>query len=218
MTWAEIKLKTLQLMFSNETAELTEGDGNKEYINAMPGVCNDALDMVTALIPIRGKFTIAISTDAAEAVEEAGKLTLPVNATAAYQVELKDYCTDFRALDADEIYQDIDGTHRHMTEYSVENESVFVLSGAAAETVTIYYLRYPTMLTSATDRKTELNVPREVAEILPLYMASQLYKDDDLSMAVQYRNEFEDALQKLQGAYRKRPAGSGSYQNTTGWW
>lgn len=218
MTWAEIKLKTLQLMFSNETAELTEGDGNKEYINAMPGVCNDALDMVTALIPIRGKFTIAISTDAAEAVEEAGKLTLPVNATAAYQVEMKDYCTDFRALDADEIYQDIDGTHRHMTEYSVENESVFVLSGAAAETVTIYYLCYPTMLTSATDGKTELNVPREIAEILPLYMASELYKDDDLSMAVQYRNEFEDALQKLQGAYRKRPAGSGSYQNTTGWW
>jgi hypothetical protein len=218
MTWAEIKLKTLQLMFSNETAELTEDDGNKEYINAMPGVCNDALDMVTALIPIRGKFSIVISADAAEAVEEAGKLTLPVNTTAAYQVELKDYCTDFRALDADEIYQDIDGTHQHMTEYSVENGSVFVLSGAEAETVTIYYLRYPTLLTSATDGKTELNVPREVAELLPLYMASEIYKDDDLSMAVQYRNEFEDALQKLQGSCRKRPAGSGSYQNTTGWW
>ncbi|BAK99586.1 hypothetical protein OBV_23880 [Oscillibacter valericigenes Sjm18-20] len=218
MTWDEIKLKTLQLMFSNETAELTEDDSNKEYVNAMPGVCNDALDMVTALIPIRGKFSIVISIDAAEAVEEDGKLTLPVNTEAAYQVELKDYCADFRALDADEIYQDIDGTHQHMTAYSVENESIFVLSGAAAETVTIYYLCYPTMLTSATEGTAELNVPRELAELLPLYMASELYKDDDLSMAVQYRNEFEDALQKLRNSYRKRPTGSGSYQNTTGWW
>lgn len=218
MTWDDIKLKTLQLMFSNETAELTEDDSNTEYINAMPGVCNDALDMVTALIPIREKFSIVISADVTDAAEEDGKLTLPVNTDVAYQVELKDYCADFRALDSNEIYQDIDGTHRHMTEYSVENGSVFVLSGAAAETVTIYYLRYPPMLTSATDGKTELNVSREVAELLPLYMASQLYKDDDLSMAVQYRNEFEDALQKLQSAYRKRPTGSGSYQNTTGWW
>lgn len=218
MTWDDIKLKTLQLMFSNETEKLTVDDSNKEYVNAMPGVCNDALDMVTALIPIWGKFAIVIAADVADAAEEDGKLTLPVNTAVAYQVELKDYCTDFRALDADEIYQDIDGTHRHMTEYSVENGSIFVLSGAAAETVTIYYCCYPTMLTSATDGKTELNVPREVAGLLPLYMASELYKDDDLSMAVQYRNEFEDALQKLQSNYRKRPAGSGSYQNTTGWW
>lgn len=218
MTWAEIKLKTLQLMFSNETAELTEDDGNTEYINAMPGVCNDALSTVTAMIPVRGKFTLVLSADAAEAVEEDGKLTLPVNPGAAYQVELKDYCPDFRALDADEIYQDIDGTHRRMTEYSVENESIFVVSGAAAETVTIYYLRYATLLTSTTDGAAELNVPREIAELLPLYMASQLYKDDDLSMAVQYRNEFEDALQKLQSSHRQRPTGSGSYRNTTGWW
>lgn len=37
MTWDDIKLKTLRLMFSNETAELTEDDSNTEYINAMPG-------------------------------------------------------------------------------------------------------------------------------------------------------------------------------------
>ncbi|WP_312281824.1 hypothetical protein, partial [Oscillibacter sp.] len=120
MTWAEMKLKTLQLMFSNESATLTEDDGNLEYINAMPGVCNDALGLVTAQLPIRGQFVIEISPGAAEAVEEDGKLTLPVNPNTAYQVELKDYCPDFRALDAEEIYQDIGGTHRHMTAYSVE--------------------------------------------------------------------------------------------------
>uniref|UniRef100_UPI002896FCAD hypothetical protein n=1 Tax=Oscillibacter sp. TaxID=1945593 RepID=UPI002896FCAD len=75
-----------------------------------------------------------------------------------------------------------------------------------------------TVITAATEGGAVLDVPREVAELLPLYMASQLYKDDDLRAAVQYRNEFEDALQKLLSASRKRPAGAGSYQNTTRWW
>ena len=41
----------------------------------------------------------------------------------------------------------------------------------------------------------------EVAAIIPLYMASQLYKDDDLSTSTVYRNEWEVAFEKLsQGA------------------
>ena len=43
----------------------------------------------------------------------------------------------------------------------------------------------------------ELNVPPEVAVILPLYMASQLYKDDDNGIATSYRNEFEVAFERL---------------------
>ena len=46
----------------------------------------------------------------------------------------------------------------------------------------------------------ELPLDREVAAILPLYMASQLYKDDDIGVATQYRNEFEVAFERLQNA------------------
>lgn len=217
MTWNEIRLKTLQLMFSNETAELTVDDGNEEYLNAMPGVANDALSMVTQFLPLRKRFVIEISA-AAEPPEEPGRLTLPPDASAPYRIDLRALCPDFRALDAEEIYLDRDGWHGVMTEYSVENDSVLVLDGSREETVTVYYRTYPMLITSATEGDTELGVAREAAEIIPLYMAGELYKDDDLSMAVQYRNEFEDALGKLRQTAQHRPRGSAAYRNTTGWW
>ena len=42
-----------------------------------------------------------------------------------------------------------------------------------------------------------MSLDPEVAAILPLYMASQLYKDDDNAIATVYRNEFEVARESL---------------------
>jgi hypothetical protein len=50
--------------------------------------------------------------------------------------------------------------------------------------------------TDTTDT-TELSYPLEACVLIPLYIASQLYKDDDISIATQYRNEFETGLQNL---------------------
>ena len=49
------------------------------------------------------------------------------------------------------------------------------------------------------DTPDEYDVPVEdcIAVILPLYMASQLYKDDDNGIATTYRNEFEVAREGL---------------------
>ena len=43
----------------------------------------------------------------------------------------------------------------------------------------------------------ELNLPNSACVLIPLYIASQLYKDDDISQATSYRNEFEVGLQDL---------------------
>lgn len=40
-------------------------------------------------------------------------------------------------------------------------------------------------------------IPDDACVLIPLYIASQLYKDDDISQATAYRNEFEVALQDL---------------------
>lgn len=51
------------------------------------------------------------------------------------------------------------------------------------------------------DKKTldnyELKLPEDACVLIPLYIASQLYKDDDISQATAYRNEFEVGLQDL---------------------
>ena len=43
----------------------------------------------------------------------------------------------------------------------------------------------------------EIELPEEACVLIPLYIASQLYKDDDISQATAYRNEFEVGLQDL---------------------
>lgn len=52
-------------------------------------------------------------------------------------------------------------------------------------------------ITDETDDDFELSYPEEACVLIPLYIASQLYKDDDISQATAYRNEFEVALQDL---------------------
>ena len=43
----------------------------------------------------------------------------------------------------------------------------------------------------------EFKIPEDACVLIPLYIASQLYKDDDISQATAYRNEFEVGLQEL---------------------
>lgn len=43
----------------------------------------------------------------------------------------------------------------------------------------------------------EIGLPESACVLIPLYIASQLYKDDDISQATAYRNEFEVGLQDL---------------------
>lgn len=43
----------------------------------------------------------------------------------------------------------------------------------------------------------KIGLPESACVLIPLYIASQLYKDDDISQATAYRNEFEVGLQDL---------------------
>lgn len=50
---------------------------------------------------------------------------------------------------------------------------------------------------SESDNETEIELPEDACVLIPLYIASQLYKDDDIAQATAYRNEFEVGLQDL---------------------
>lgn len=52
-------------------------------------------------------------------------------------------------------------------------------------------------ITIDTDDDYELTLPEDACVLIPLYIASQLYKDDDIAQATAYRNEFEVGLQDL---------------------
>lgn len=52
-------------------------------------------------------------------------------------------------------------------------------------------------VTKETKNDYEMQLPSDACVLIPLYIASQLYKDDDISQATAYRNEFEVGLQDL---------------------
>lgn len=83
------------------------------------------------------------------------------------------------------------------TDYYRESDHILVLPNDKPGMYTIYYNTYPGPITSDTPDTDVLDVDPEVAVLLPLYMASELYKDDDLALSTTLRNEFEVGLEAL---------------------
>ena len=117
--------------------------------------------------------------------------------------KLSDLCTDFYQLDSGEIYYSSNSEPKYIASdnYYQEADKTLVLRRNMPGEYTVYYKAYPTQITLSTPDTYEMDLDPEVAALLPMYIASQIYKDDDNSIATVYRNEFEIALQSLsQGA------------------
>jgi hypothetical protein len=203
MTWKEIKLATLQKMFAAEGSAIPSDESTIDYIAGMPFVANEALQMLSTA----GKFiqkSIQIEHEKSKNINDC-------------RYNLKELAGDFFQLGENQVYyQNPDGTeYRQYSEYAKEGDSVLVLFGAETGTYTVYYRAYPEEITELTEDDYELPLDREVAVLLPLYMASQLYKDDDNGIATTYRNEFEVALERLSPTVYTR--GYEEYTSESGW-
>lgn len=84
-----------------------------------------------------------------------------------------------------------------VSSYYQEADKTLVLQRSEPGTYTVYYKAYPSQITLDTPDDYELSLDPEVATLLPMYMASQLYKDDDNSISTVYRNEWEVAFERL---------------------
>lgn len=105
---------------------------------------------------------------------------------------------DFYMIDPQGIYYE--GAYQkylQTSDFYQEGTKTLVLDRDMIGSFTIYYRAYPIEFTASTDDAYELPIDPEVYVLLPLYMASQLYKDDDNGIATSYRNEFEVGFDRL---------------------
>lgn len=111
------------------------------------------------------------------------------------------------------IYHE-DENHELMNrnDFIMEDGNTLVLNNALRGNFILKYQTFQEKITLDTDSETEINLDEEVAVILPLYIASQLYKDDDIAVATMYRNEFETALEDLYPKYNDL-----KFVDKTGW-
>lgn len=129
---------------------------------------------------------------------------------------LKDLAPDFYMLDTTDIYYEgNDNPYTQTQEYWQEGNTVLVLNREQIGNYTVYYKAYPEQITQDTDDTYELPIDEEVAVLLPLYIASQLYKDDDNGIATSYRNEFEVAFERLRN--KANAPSAGEFISKTGW-
>ena len=119
------------------------------------------------------------------------------------RIKMDDVLNDFYQLAPAELYDlGVSGNDYIVAnDYFQEADKTLVIPWEKAGIYVIHYRAYPQQITLATPDDTELSLDPEVAVLIPLYICSQVYKDDDASIAVQARNEFEIAREALsQGA------------------
>lgn len=202
MTWKDLKLVVLQKVFAVSDGRVVEDDTTREYLTAMPGAANEGLQ----LLATAGRF-----------IKKCFPIRQDGTGTGWTRYDLSELVEDFYSLDADGVYFEDRGGYRRGADWTMEAGHVFVLSADRAGSWTIWYNAYPPELTADTPDSYELPLYPEVAALLPLYIASQVYKDDDVSIAVQYRNEFEVGRDALMGASQRGHMGRDNWTSTTGW-
>ena len=219
MTWGEIKLIALQTMFSNEGAAINVDDVNQDYINAMPGKANEAMQQIAAVgRPILKEWHITVA-EGAEETETEDMLTLPA-VEKRYRIRMGHYLPRFRCIDRGAVMLDDGVCYDVAEDWSVEGDDVLVLPGSVTGVYTVWYRAYPQTITADTPDDEVIDMTEDAAVLIPLYIAAELYKEDELAMATVLRNEYEDGLQKVQAAWQSSAGGMRveSARNTTGWW
>lgn len=201
MNWGECQIAALQKMFLINTSNLEVNDSTKPYLAAMPQAANEALNMIATV----GKFVVK-----SYIIEQDGTTGGRWN-----RYSLPELIPDFyRLMPNSMIYEDGAGS-REPAQFEIEGEHTLLLDAGSGGKFTVYYYAYPTTITAATPAETPLNVAREAEVLVPLYIASQLYKDDDNSIATIYRNEFEIGLERLNNTAN---SGGEHFSSVTGWW
>lgn len=190
MTWGEIQNTALQRMFTERT-----DSGAAAYLRSMPAAANEgALLLCTTAAPLVKKAEFSATQD------------LWVDLAA-----LPDYCN----LQGRTIYYLNGDTALPCHDWQLHGENDLLLMGKQQGRYRVYYNAYPPVLTAETAEEFELPLPRQAAALLPAYIASVLYKEDDVALATALRNEFESGMARLTGGAGR--AGREDFLCESGW-
>jgi hypothetical protein len=108
------------------------------------------------------------------------------------------------------------GQHRVANEYRWEPNDTLVIDHYTVGQYDIFYEAYPTEITEDTDDAFEPELAAEALDMVPLYMASQLYMDDDVGKATDWLNQYNARRAELSGDQDVH--GSVEWTSESGWW
>lgn len=179
MKWSEIQLESLKKMFLNKDVLKSEDLSTyktdkkyKTYLDAMPQACNEAVNYIIEKEPIIRKHKL--------------------NRIGENEIyDLATVLSDYRKLY--NIESDI------LLNWKLLSKNILKICDWVDPSVKVdvLYSAYPKKITSETTDDFKIELEESFARIIPLYIAGELYKDDDLTLSTIYMNEFFTNLNNL---------------------
>lgn len=177
MKWSEIQLESLKKMFLNKEVldykELTNYKSDKKYktyLNAMPQACNEAVNIIIEKEPIIKKYKLNKSDE-------------------SDIYDLKVLIDDYKSF--------YDFECNNILNWKLITKNLLKITDWTNEKVEILYSSYPQKIDIDTSDDYKVELDESYARIIPLYIAGELYKDDDLTLSTVYMNEFFTSLNSL---------------------
>lgn len=180
MDWKTIKLLSLQKMFLITGNQIVEDETTLEYLNKMWGAANEAMiRLATIGKTIIKKVTIDLSDERIVTSSDKMYINLLEFAPDLFNVNTAAVTLNEEPFSRFELYGNT------------------LIMEPALGTLSLVYYAYPALLKPNSPDDTEIPLDIDAAVLIPLYIASELYKDDDNSLATMYRNQFETGLESL---------------------
>lgn len=165
MTWGEIQIESLKKMFLNSNdlsvEQLEEYKNDKKYKT----------------------YLYAMPQACNEAINYICNLEPIIK---CYSLIIEKQRTDLK-----EVISDFKYVKNIISDKTWKMESDEILNTEPAEKdVIIYYEALPNYVSADTLASTKFNINADCLRYIPLYIAGELYKDDDLTLSTMYMNEF----------------------------
>lgn len=174
MTWGEIQIESLKKMFLNNDdlsiEELESYKTNKKY--------------KTYLFAMPQAFN--------EAIRYISNLEPIIK---SYELEVDQERYNLKELISD--YKCLENVISNK-KWEMETEDVIKFDKESG-TVIIYYESNPILVDSTTSYETTFDINKDCLQYVPLYIAGELYKDDDLTLSTVYMNEFMNNINLITG-------------------
>lgn len=181
MNWGEIQIESLKKMYlNNDNITVSQLDNlkadkrYKTYLFAMPQACNEGIRKILSVKPNVKSYLLKYKED-------------------TNKYDLKKVVPKFKQL------YDIVYNGNVVPSYHIEGDNILVIDNwkNIDENFTIYYESFHDLIKTDTNANTAIDLDRELVTLLPLYIAGELYKDDDIQQSTIWINEFENALTEV---------------------
>lgn len=186
-TWGDIKNITLMKL------DLDESEGNAlSLISRFKAYANEAITIICSTVKPNRLFTAIVVTDDMVGTS----VTIADNNFISFGDDINRVIYEAHG---ERVYRE---AHDEDFVYNGYNQIIPFRTGTF---IISYNARWITFRTSETgqDDNTELNVPMDILECLPSYIASQCMKVDDDYKASVLRNEFEMMIARIDDTHYK---------------